>query len=67
MTHNEKEKLDLFKQHKLEVKSWLNELGEMTKKHIKLEKKFHNFKAEKEDMNNFNLDAVQLDAVLCEN
>ena len=35
----EKDKFQIFKQHKVEVKSWRRELGEMTRKHIKLEKK----------------------------
>ena len=37
---HEKDKLDIFKNHKSEVKSWRRELGEMTRKHKKLEKKF---------------------------
>ena len=36
---HEKEKLHIFKQHKLEIKSWRRELGEMTRKHMKLQKK----------------------------
>ena len=43
----EKEKLHIFKQHKIEVKSWRRELGEMTRRHIKLEKKLEILSGEK--------------------
>ena len=35
----ENEKLDLFKKHKLEVKTWKRDLGKMTKKCINMERK----------------------------
>ena len=35
----EKEKIDIFKRQSLEVKSWKRDLGKMTKKCIKLERK----------------------------
>ena len=37
----ENEKLNIFKQHKLEVKSWRRDLGNMTSKHKNLERKLN--------------------------
>ena len=37
----------MFKEHKVEVKSWRKDLGEANRKHIKLEKKFEKLEAPK--------------------
>ena len=47
----ESEKIELFKQHKKEVKLWRRELGDMTRKHLNLERKFNSLKSE--DANSF--------------
>ena len=58
----ENEKIELFKQHKNEVKSWRRELGDMTKKHKNLERKFNSLKAK--DVNS--KDLVKIDSGVME-
>ena len=46
----ENEKLELFKEHQKEIKSWRRQLGNMTTKHINLERKFAKLNAEDESL-----------------
>ena len=35
----ENEKMEMYKQHRVEIKAWKKDLGNMTRKHVNLEKK----------------------------
>ena len=51
----ESEKIEIFKQDKLEVKSWRRDLGQMTRKHKNLEKKLSSLES-----NSFDIEKLRL-------